>query len=368
MEEQKINAEPVANRNNSKIKMISMLVVAIILLGIASGAFLWWRDLRISVSTDDAQVSGDIVNISPTIAGCLDKIYVKEGDIVKAGQVVAELDNEQYSIALAQAEANLNLAKANSAKLPYDIKSAQAALDKAQQILLAAQAQVKSAELGCNDAKRYLDQSQSLYSSGAASKEQLDTAKSRFGAAQASLEAAQAGFVSAQASLKDANVKLEALNNTGAGVYLAQQKQAQAAYDNAKLTYDHSIIRSTKNGTVIRISAKEGENLSPYQTIITICDLSSTWVVANIEEKKFNRIHLGQIVDINIDAYPGKVFKGEVIELGGATQATFSLIPTQNYSGNFTKVTQRLPVKIKFNKEDRVFKPGMSAEVKIHTA
>ncbi|HAU32531.1 MAG: Secretion protein HlyD family protein [Desulfotomaculum sp. 46_296] len=368
MEEQNPSTGPVANRNNSKLKMISFAVVAIIVLGIAAGAFLWWRDLRISVSTDDAQVSGDIINISPAIAGRLDKIYVKEGDVVKAGQTVAELDNDQYYIALAQAEANLNLAKANYAKLPYDIRSAQAALDKAQQGLLAAQAQVKSAELGCNDAKRFLDQYQSLYSSGAASKEQLDTAQSRFGVAQASLEAAKAGFVSAQESLKDANVKLEALNNTGAGVYLAQQKQAQAAYDNARLTYNNSIIHSTKNGTVIRVSAKEGENLAPYQTILTICDLSSTWVIANIEEKKFNRIHLGQTVDINIDAYPGKDFKGEVIELGGATQATFSLIPTQNYSGNFTKVTQRLPVKIKLNKGDQVLKPGMSAEVKIHTA
>lgn len=368
MEEQNSSTEPVANRNNSKFKMISFLVIAIVVLGIATGAFSWWRDLRISVSTDDAQVDGDIVNISPTIAGRLDKIYVKEGDVVKAGQIVAELDNDQYAIALAQAEANLNLAKANYAKLPYDIRSAQATLDKAQQGLLDAQAKVKSAELGCDDAKRYLDQSQSLFSSNAASKEQLDAAKSRYGVAQASLESAKAGVISAQESLKDANIKLESLNKTGAGVYLAQQKQAQAAYDNAKLTYDHSIIHSTKNGTVIQVSAKEGENMSPYQTIITICNLSSTWVVANIEEKKFNRIHLGQTVDINIDSYPGKVFKGKVTELGGATQATFSLIPTQNYSGNFTKVTQRLPVKIKFNKEDRVLKPGMSAEVKIHTA
>lgn len=144
-------------------------------------------------------------------------------------------------------------------------------------------------------------------------------------------------------------------------------KQAQAAYDNAKLNYENSFIYATISGTVVRVPATIGENLSPGQPILSISDLNASWVVANIEETNYGRLHVGQKVDVRIDAYPGKVFAGKVTDVGGVTQSTFSLIPTQNDSGNFTKVTQRMPVKIEVNKEGLVLKPGMSAVIKIHT-
>jgi membrane fusion protein (multidrug efflux system) len=349
-------------------KIMSLIVLSIVVLGAAATGLWWWRDLQTSISTDDAAVTGDIIDVSPKIAGRLEKLYVSEGAYVQAGQKIATLDNAQYSIALAQAEAGLNLARANHAKLPDDITSAQANVDKTRGSLNAAQAQVKAAEIALDDAKRILGINEALYAGGAISKETIDASRNSWEKAQANLENARANVQAAEASLQENLAKLNSINKTGADSYSAQLQQAQALYDNAKLTYDNSFIYAPKSGTVVRIPVHEGENLTSGQTILSIVDFDKTLVTANVEENKFSRINVGQKVDIKIDAYPGKFFNGEVIEVGGATQSTFSLLPTQNSSGNFTKVTQRLPLKINVDKKDLLFKPGMSAAVKIHTA
>lgn len=110
-----------------------------------------------------------------------------------------------------------------------------------------------------------------------------------------------------------------------------------------------------------------GENLSANQIVLSICDLKSIWITANIDESKISRIKKGQPVDIKIDAYPGQTFKGKVEAIGNATQSSFSLLPTESSSGNFTKVMQRIPVKIAVISPAQLLKPGMSARIKIHT-
>ena len=209
-------------------------IVATLFIVILAGSLWWWHELRVTYSTDDAQVTADISDISPKVEGRLVKLYVSEGDAVTAGQELADLDNSQLAVAVAQAEAALELAKANYAKLPDDVKSAQANVDEAEQGLASAQDQEKTAEIALGDAKRNFDETQALYTSGAASKDALDAATSRYGTAQATLDAARANVSAAQATVQDAQAQLEALNNTGADSCLATMKQAQAAYDNAQ--------------------------------------------------------------------------------------------------------------------------------------
>ena len=182
------------------------------------------------------------------------------------------------------------------------------------------------------------------------------------------MDADTANVQSAQSALQGAQANLESVNNTSADSYLAQLKQAQAAYDNAKLTYDESFIYATISGTVVRLPGVGGEYLSPGTPILSISNLQATWVVADVEETDYGRIRLGQKVDVHVDAYPGQIFSGEVIELGGATQSTFDLLPVEEDTGNYTKITQRMPVKIAItDKGNYGLKPGMSVEVKIHT-
>jgi len=210
MEEKKTVDFNQDTKTNGIRKAVVFLALVLLVLGAAAAGFWWWRDLQTSIGTEDARVTGDIINISSKISGRLEKVYVSEGDTVEPGQKLAELDNAQYGIAVAQAQASLDMAKANYNKLPDDIKSAQAGFDKSQQGLLACQANLKSAEIVLADAKRILEQSEVLYASGAIPKEQLDSARFRFDTAKASLEAAQANVLSAQAGLQDSEAKGEA--------------------------------------------------------------------------------------------------------------------------------------------------------------
>ncbi len=217
------------NMRHARLVLVALLIV------ILAGGLWWWHLLRVTYSTNDAQVTADISDISPKVEGRLVKLCVSEGDAVTAGQELADLDNSQLAVAVAQAEAALELAKVNCAKLPDTIKSAQANVDQAEQGVASAQDQEKTAEIALGDAKRNFDEIQALYSSGAASKDALDAATSRYGTAQAALDAARADILSAQASVQDVQAQLEALDNTGADSCLATLKQAQAAYDNAQV-------------------------------------------------------------------------------------------------------------------------------------
>jgi membrane fusion protein (multidrug efflux system) len=353
-------------QTQDRVKIIKIVVILALLAGIIGG-YIWWHNLQISISTDNAKVAGDIVDISPKIGGRLETISVQEGDVVQAGQILAVLDNAQYTINLNQAKATLDLNKANYDKLPDDLKSTQSSVQKSLDNIVAAQAQVKLAEVVVADAQRNLSQSESLYQSGSISKEALEASRSDYTKAQASLEVAKATSAANQSAFQDSQAKLSSLDKTGQAIYLAQMEQAQAAYDTAQLNLDNSVVKAPISGTVVRIALQVGENVSPGQNILTISDLDTTWVTANIEEDLNGRVKVGQDVEVKIDSYPGMTFAGKVTELGGASQSTFALIPSENTSGNYTKVKQSFSLKITVDKKVMVFKPGMSAVIKIHT-
>ncbi|MEN6351157.1 MAG: HlyD family secretion protein [Syntrophomonas sp.] len=350
---------------NKKRKVTAVIVLAAVI--IMAAISIWQYQLRTAVSTDNAKVSGDVVDVSPRVAGRLEHLLVKEQDVVKAGQVLAQLDNTQYKAALDQAQAALDLAQANYEKLPTDVKSMQAAYAKAQEGYTAAEAKVKSCEVSVADAKRVMDQNESLYRQGAVSKEALESSRTRYNSAQATLEMEQANALVAMEGLNDAEARRESMKKTGASIYIAQLKQAQAVYKSALFNYENSTVKAPVDGTVVRVVSQEGENVASSQTVLSLCNLNASWITANIEENKIDRVKAGQHVDIKIDAYPGRVLKGRVEAIGNATQSTFSLLPTESTSGNYTKVIQRIAVKISALKSEVVLKPGMSAYIKIYT-
>lgn len=353
------------NTKNKKRKIAGIIILATLLIIVLSS--IWHHQLQTSISTDNARVAADIVDISSRLSGQLAQLPVKEQDIVKAGQVLAELDHTPYKVALDQAQASLDIAQANYDKLPSDVKSMQAAYARAQELYGAAAAKARSNQVSLLDAQRNMEQNESLYSQGAISKETMEASRSRYNAALANLQMEQANASAAMASLQDAEAKQESMRKTGSSLYIAQLKQAQAIFASAKFNYENTTIKAPVDSTVVRLVVQTGENLSAGQVILSLCDLKSIWITANIDESKIGRVVKGQSVDIKIDAYPGQTFKGEVEAVGNATQSSFSLLPSENSSGNYTKVIQRVPIKIAVTSNGPLLKPGMSANIKIHT-
>lgn len=293
---------------------------------------------------------------------------MKEGDGIKKGQIIASLNRDQYELALKQAEAVLEAAKANQLQLPMNLESAQAGVERAAEGVMLAKAQLESAQVTMEDARRIMEENEKLYEAGAVSRETLLQSRSKYETALAAVKMQEANVKSAEAALKDARAKLAMVQVASSSAMAAQLKQAQAAYDMAKFNYENTVIKAPCSGTVLKVNFMAGENVSPGQTVAVIADLNKTYITANIEEKKISRIKPGQKVEVRIDAYPEKVFKGKVIEVGGAAKSVFSVLPVENTSGNFTKVAQLLPIKIQVDKEGYILKPGMSAAVKIKTS
>ncbi len=345
------------------------IMIMVALLGLAAIGGLVWREYTGKVvSTDNAKVSGDIVDISSKVSGRLEKIMVEEEQYVEKGQVIAELDLVPLQLALNQNEATLDQARANYDKLPDDLKSADAAVVKAQESLEYYRGLARASEIALQEAKRSFGQNEVLYNSGAISLDSMESSRAKLNSAQAKLESDMANLRVAQAVLDDATAKDDLAQKTSDKIYLAQLKKAQADYDIARYNLDNAAIKAPCAGTVVRIVVQAGENLTSSQTILSICNLEKSYITANVEEKDIARIQSGQTVNISIDAYPDKKFTGKVESVSGAAQSVFSLIPTESTSGNYTKVTQRLPVKIIPDPSDVLLRPGMSAVVKIRTA
>jgi membrane fusion protein (multidrug efflux system) len=300
---------PLFRKKRVLIPLFLLIIVA------AVGAWYWYVNLREFDSTDDAYVDGNRVSISSKILGRIIQLTVDEGDSVKAGQVIVRLDDsdlraqdEQAKAALAYAQETVTLAKVN--------------VDKAQ-----------------DDYQRAKIQ----FDGNIIPKEQYDHAQKSMQAAQAqySISLAQVGTARAQLGV----VQTQLLNTT---------------------------IAAPFDGVVSKRWALAGDVVQPGQPIFSIYDLQHLWVTANFEETKLASIRLNDPVEISVDAYPDSHFEGKVIQLGANTASQFSLIPPNNASGNFTKVTQRVAVKISIGDTDSSGQssppqllPGMSVEVKV---
>lgn len=348
-------------------KVIRMGILTLVVIAIAIFGMRWYIQLKTTVTTDNAKVSADLVNISAEVSGRLTDVYVQEGDTVEAGKILARLDDSQYRINASQAEAAWELSKIAVTNLSNDIKSAQLTVAKAESALSAAKAQADINKLAMEDAQRILDKNMVLYQNEAVPEETLDSYTIKYETAVKALEAANANVTSAQDSVAAAQTQLDTLNKTGSATYAAQEKQAKATYDNAQLALAHTAIKSPISGSVVKVVALKGQNINSGTSLFTIVNPERVWVLANIEEKNIARIHIGDQVKIVVDAYPNIVFDGLVEEIGGATQSSFSILPTENTSGNYTKVAQRLPIKISVAQQDHKLKPGMSAVVTIKT-
>src|SRR6266581_151007 len=322
---------PVANPGGNK-RTIFIIMGAVLLGLVAVGIRRWIYSLS-HVSTDNAQVDGHIIPILPKVGGYVVEVRTDENRQVKAGDTLVVLDDRDYRARLAQAEADLAVALAgvsNRARVGQ------------------AEAQVAQMQANAEKAHADLERIKPLAEKDIVPKQALD-------AAEAAARAADAGLAAAQAALLGADARVAA---------------ARAARDQAALNLSYTRLTAPSEGVVSKKTVELGQLVQPGQPLMSEVPLSDVWVTANLKETQTADVTPGDPADFTVDAYGGRHFSGHVESLSPATGARFSLLPPDNATGNFTKVVQRIPVRIRLDgKNDAAhpLRPGMSVNVTITT-
>ena len=321
---------PVKPKRSAKRFILPILIVAAIGAGGWYG-YEYWTTGRFMVSTDDAYIQGDITAIAPKVTGYIDRIDVVANQRVKAGDPLVTLDNGDYTIAEEQAEAQIATEKLSLDRINAQIVAAKASLQQAQAGKLNAQAVLTNAQAGSVRAKQ-------LHATSFASQSQLDDATAALDQAKANIASADAQIAAA-----DANV----------GVLEAQYKEAEGSIRSLELAKDKAardlgftVIRAPVDGVIGNLAAKTGDLVSPGQRLAALVPVNALYIDANYKETQLRDIVVGQKVQVTVDALSGDKFEGTVASIAPASGAVFSLLPPENATGNFTKVVQRVPVRI----------------------
>jgi len=313
-----------------------LLVVAAAALGFGIPN-LWYRHNH--ETTDDAQVEGHILPVIPRVGGYVEKVYVVDEQAVKAGDTLFTLDRRELEIRARQAEAELLAAEAAA-------KNGVAGAG-----VNVAETQKSVARSNLDKARKDLDRVRELNRKDIASKSQLDAAEAAYQAASEQARSSVFGVEGANAQIRAADARLEA---------------ASAAVDAAHLQLSYAVVTAATDGHIAKKNLEPGQWVSAGQPVLSIVDDAPVWVVANLKETQLEKLRPGQAVEVEVDAFPGHPVKGEVESMQYATGSRFSLLPPDNASGNFTKVVQRVPVKIRLDNSGHLpLRPGMSVSVSI---
>lgn len=349
--------------NREKRKPLIIGAAILFLLGGIGGGSWWWYQASRYVSTDDSRIDGTIVSVSAKIPGKITEVLVKEGDKIGSGQIVARIDARDSSAQRAQAEASLAAAKAKydaavAGARPQEIGQNRAALEQSR-------AEIEQAQANMNNAEKNYERMKQLFKEGAVSAAQRDDARTAYVVAEKMQNAMQDA---SQGAYQKLDLVIAGSREEEIRAAAAQVKQAEAVLEGMSLANEYTTITASVGGIVALKNVNPGEVVAAGQPLFSVINDKDVWLSARIEETKIGKIKLGQTVDYTIDGYPGHTFTGTVFEIGGATNSTFALIPTENASGNFTKVTQRIPIKITLpeNMEEIIFRPGMQALIDVH--
>jgi len=337
------------------ITRITAWIAGIIAVGLAIWGVIFLFDFYSYEETNDAQVEEYINPVTSRVTGFIREIKYEENQEVKKGDTLLVIDNSEYKLqqeegeaALANAQAQINVMESNVATTA--------------KVSVASESQIASAKAKLVKQQQDYDRYEKLFKVESATQQQLENSKAALDVANSEYRSAVENY---QASLSKVNdIKAQK------GVYEAEIKRRQALLSRNKLDVGYTIIRAPYNGKMGRRTIQEGQLIQAGQTLAFIVDKEAgKWVIANFKETQISHMHINAAVEITADAYPGKTFKGTIVSLSPATGARFSLLPPDNSTGNFVKIVQRIPVKIKLTDDlatlDQL-RAGMNANVKIN--
>ncbi len=330
-------------------------LVAVVLLGAGWYGYRWWTELRFIETTDDAYVGGDVTPIAPHVSGFVAKILVTDNQYVRAGQTLIRLDPRDFAAALARADALVRARTADLADLAARRTLQEATIRQAAADLAAREAE---AEFAASDAVRY----RYLAGRDAASRQDAERAEAATRSAAAAVIAARAGLAAARQELAVLEAEIDAAR--------AEIAAARAELRQAELNLGYTTIAAPIDGYVGDRYAEVGAYVTAGTDLLSIVPARGLWVDANFKEDDLAAMRPGDPATIVADILPGRIFRGHVLSLAPATGAVFSVIPPQNATGNFTKIVQRVPVRIALDGRDSMLgllRPGLSTTVSVAT-
>ncbi|ANN67002.1 HlyD family secretion protein [Bordetella bronchialis] len=315
----------------------------------------WWRVGRFIESTDDAYLQADSVTIAPKVSGYVMEVYVGDNQVVQAGDSLVRLDGRQYRAALDQAQATIDARQA-------DIARAQAEIRQQDANVAQAQAQERVARLNAQHAQDEVKRYRPLAATGAETSERLanlanqrDQALATLAANQAAVQAAQAQIAVSTAQMAQARAQLEA---------------AQASARQANLDLQDTVVRATQAGKIGDRTVRVGQYVQPGTRMMTVVPVQDVYLEANFKETQIGRMRPGQPATLHVDALPGRDLRGVVDSFSPGTGAQFALLPPENATGNFTKIVQRVPVRIRIEADAdtrKLLVPGLSVTAEVDT-
>lgn len=336
-----------------KNKFVPMVVGGVVGVAILVGGAFWWLNKHHYETTDNAFVQADTVQVSPQISGYVVEVLVTDNEHVEAGQVLARVDPTTFQAKYDQALANAKAAEAAVAAI--DDK---AALEQA--MIAERTAGVASARAEAGRSQADLTRYHELAGKGWVSDQKLQTVR-------AGAEQSAAGVAQAQAALEAERRSAKSLGSAKAQT-IASAAAARAAAEQARLDLERTVIRAPVAGVVGARALRPGQLVQPGAALMSIVPLGQTYVVANFKETQMSRLRIGQKVEVTADAFGDEAIPAHIESFAPATGQEFALIPVENAVGNFTKVTQRIPVRIAIDRKGALgggLRPGLSAKVKV---
>lgn len=359
------------------------VLLSLALLLIAAGFFVW-HYYSVRESTDDAQIDAHIDPISARISGTTIRVLHDNNDVVQAGDLLVELDPKDYEVAVERARADLANAEANAVAakvgVPLTTTTSSNQLSAADAAVLAAERQVESskanvqaAQANYTKAANDLKRMEELVQKDEISQQQYDAAVATAKATKADLEAADAMLANSESRVAEARAQAAAAHTVPEQINMTKARASAASADvqkyraalaQAELNLQYTKIFAPVTGILSQRNVEPGQVVQPGQPLFAIVNLDNIWVTADFKETQLKNMRTGERAEIHVDAY-GRSYSGYVDSMGGATGARFSLLPPENATGNYVKVVQRVPVRIRFDKgqdPNHLLRPGMSVE------
>lgn len=377
------------------------ILYGVLAVAVLAGGVRWFM-VRGQESTDDAAIDAEVVAVSARVGGTVAKNFFVDNQTVKEGDTLAVLDDALAKAKVAQMEAALAVAVAGAEGADVEVRltginargnkdSSNAAVQTASvgaasaaDQIKEAEASIRTAEANVAQADNDLSRAKTLVQSGAYSQSQLDQAQTSANVAHSTLEASRARLATLKSSaaqaanrVVEAHVRAEQSSDVNVVISQAEARAkskhaeveaAKAALELAKLELSYTVIKAPHDGVVSKKMIAEGQSIGAGQTLVQLVT-PAVWVTANFKETQVAKMHAHQPAEFDVDAFPGMNFKGEVESFSGATGSRFTLLPPDNASGNFTKVVQRVPVRIKVTEVPQgiTLRPGMSVNLTVNT-